>query len=194
MFKPEHLGIVSNAAGPNTAGPAAWFSDIPRLVGLLIPVAAAVMPFLKRISEKAVKSATTSISDAISKWTSRIVIIVVAAVVPLLLWLVTLQLAYLAIGISSCETQGTAECNGPWGSVSWDQSPPALNWLFQWVNTFVPTYGASAAYGMLAVLQLILWPLINVNSNSLHQLYRDRLGSRVSFSETRRRWHAAGSR
>lgn len=180
MFKPEHLGMVSNAAGP-TAGPTTWFSDVPRLVGLITPVVIAVMPFLKRISEKAVKAATTSLSDAASKWTSRIILIVVAAVVPLLLWLTSLQLAYWAIGISSCETLGTAGCNGPWGSVSWDQSPPILNWLFQQVNTFVPIYGASAAYAMLAVLQLILWPLINVNSNSLHQLYRDRLGSAFLF-------------
>ncbi|WP_425907766.1 patatin-like phospholipase family protein [Nitrobacter sp. TKz-YC02] len=180
MFKPEHMGIVSNAAGP-TAETTTWFSDVPRLVGLITPVVIAVMPFLKRISEKAVKAATTSLSDAASKWTSRIVLIVVAAVIPLLLWLVTLQLAYWAIGISSCETQGTAGCNGPWGSVSWDQSPPILNWLFQRVNTFVPIYGASAAYAMLAVLQLVLWPLINVNSNSLHQLYRDRLGGAFLF-------------
>jgi hypothetical protein len=181
MFKPEHLGIASNAADPNTGGSAAWFSGVPQLVGLVIPVAVAVMPFLKRISEKAVKAATTSVSDAISKWTSRIVIIVVAAVVPLLLWLITLQLAYWAIGISSCETHGTARCNAPWGNVLWDQSHPILNWLFQRVNTFVPIYGASAVYAMLAVLQLNLWPLINVNSNSLHQLYRDRLGSAFLF-------------
>jgi hypothetical protein len=166
---------------PITLSELPWFSDVSRVVGLIMPLVLAVMPFLRRISEKAVTAATTSFSDAASKWASRIVLLVVAAIVPLLLWLTTLQLAYWAIGITSCEVRGTAGCAHPWGADTWTHSPPFLEWLFRRIGAFVPAYGASAAYAILAAAQLILWPFLNVNANSLHQLYRDRLGGAFLF-------------
>jgi hypothetical protein len=174
LFGPDVLGIKS-ASADSAAGPSSWFSDVKHVIGLIMPLVIATMPFLRRLSEKAVTAATTSFSDAASKWTSRIVLIVIAAIVPLLLWLTILQLAYWAIGSTSCEVRGTPGCS------TWAHSPPFLNWIFQHAAAFVPTYGASVAYAILAVAQMILWPFLNVNSNSLHQLYRDRLGGAFLF-------------
>jgi hypothetical protein len=181
LFGPDALGIKPSSADAVASGPSGWFSDIEQVVGLILPLVLAALPFLRRISEKAVTAATTSFSDAASKWTSRIVLIVAAVIVPLLLWLTTLQFAYWAIGITSCEVRGTAGCAYPWGADTWTHSPPFLEWLFQHVGAFVPTYGASVAYAILAAAQVILWPFLNVNSNSLHQLYRDRLGGAFLF-------------
>ena len=181
LFGPDALGIKPTSENSVLSGPSGWFSDIKQVVGLFMPLVLAALPFLRRISEKAVTAATRSFSDAASKWASRIVLIVVAAIVPLLLWLTILQLAYWAIGITSCEVRGTAGCAESWGADTWAHSPPFLDWIFQHVGAFVPTYGASVAYLILAVAQMILWPVLNVNSNSLHQLYRDRLGGAFLF-------------
>jgi Patatin-like phospholipase len=181
LFGPPSLGIETSHADSIASGSSSWFSDIKRAVGLIMPFVFAALPFLRRISEKAVTAATTSFLDAASKWTSRIVLLIVAAVVPLLLWLSTLQLAYWAIAVNSCDVRGATACAPPWGANSWAHSPPFLDWLFRHVGAFVPVYGASAAYAILAGVQLIFWLFLNVNSNSLHQLYRDRLGSAFLF-------------
>jgi hypothetical protein len=171
LFGPQAFGLKSvevNTVSPEQPG---WFSDIKNAVALITPLVVAVLPFLRRISERAVTAATTSVSDAVSKWASRIVLIVVASVVPVLVWLSILQLVYWAIGITNSS-----------GTDTWSHAPPFLDWMFQRVGAFIPGYGASATYALLAAVQLILWPLWNVNSNSLHQLYRDRLGSAFLFS------------
>ena len=181
MFGPDALGIKPVSADHAVSKTSGWFDDIKRVVGLIIPLVLAAMPFLRRISEKAVTAVTSSFSDAASKWASRIVLLVVAAIVPLLLWLTILQLAYWAIGITSCEAGGAAGCAQPWGADTWTHAPPFLERLFRHISTFVPGYRASLAYAIVALAQLLLWPLFNVNANSLHQLYRDRLGGAFLF-------------
>jgi hypothetical protein len=181
MFGSDALGLYPSAGSPDSSGSTSWFSDISRIVGLITPVVLAAMPFLRRISEKAGTVATASITDVLSKWGSRIVLVAVAMIVPLLLWLAALQLAYWAIGITSCDVKGPHGCAQGWTGDTWSHAPPFLGWLFLHVGAVVPLYGASAAYAILAGVQLFFWLLLNVNSNSLHQLYRDRLGSAFLF-------------
>src|SRR6266851_7266970 len=77
-------------------------AEVKRIVALLSPVVLAVVPFLKTLSEKAASQKSTGVSDAAVRWTSRIVLLVVAAVAPLALWLVMMQLTYWGIGVSGC--------------------------------------------------------------------------------------------
>jgi Patatin-like phospholipase len=181
MFGPPALGIEPNSADSVTSGPSSWFSDISRIVAVITPLVLATMPFLSRISEKAVTVAAASFSDAAAKWASRIFLIVVATIIPLMLWLSTLQLAYWAIGITSCDVRGTDGCAEAWGADTWNHSPPFLVRSFQSFGVLTPSYGASVAYALMAVVQLLFWLIWNVNANSLHQLYRDRLGSAFLF-------------
>jgi hypothetical protein len=58
-----------------------------RLVALLTPVVVAILPFLKSIAEKAASARVSSTSDQVKRWLSRIVLVVAAAIVPVLLWI-----------------------------------------------------------------------------------------------------------
>jgi hypothetical protein len=180
MFGSDSLGIKPNSADSVASGPSSWLSNISRIIALIMPLVLAAMPFLRRISEKAVTVATKSFSDGASKWASRMALILVAAIVPVLLWLSALQFAYWAIGITSCDVRGSTTCGGTWGADTWNHSPLFLAWVSQHLGFFAP-YTASVAYVILAGVQLIFWLIWNVNANSLHQLYRDRLGSAFLF-------------
>jgi hypothetical protein len=163
--------------------PSHLFDSFKQIVAWATPVVAATLPFVRRISEKAVSSAKSGFSDVISKWSSRLVLIVVAAVVPLLLWLSMLQLAYWAIGVSACTASWAAGCVA-WGSDTWDHAPSLIASAIGHplgLDSAAITAWAAAVYAVPAVLLLLTWLLLNVNSNSLHQLYRDRLGSAFLF-------------
>jgi len=142
-----------------------------RFVRWITPLFVAVLPFLKSIGEKATSEAVGGFSDQLKKWASRILLIVSAAIIPLLLWLTTLQLAYWGVGVCA---SASGHC-----SAGWQHAPGLLQGLFAWVAGGWLPFGSPAgwAYVALAVLFLFVWPLLNVNANSLHQLYRDRLGS-----------------
>jgi patatin-like phospholipase len=179
------LRVMFGAFGPAHAAaePSQLFENLKQIVAWVTPVVVAVLPFVRQIAEKAVSSAKSGFSDLISKWTSRLVLIVVAAVVPLLLWLSMLQLAYWAIGISACTASWAAGCVA-WGSDTWDHAPSliasAIGHPLGLDSAYVTGWGA-AVYALPAALLLLVWLLLNVNSNSLHQLYRDRLGSAFLF-------------
>jgi len=181
MFGPESLGMKPSSADTTPSGPSGWFSDIPRIIALIMPLVLAAMPFLRRISEKAVTAATKSFSDGAAKWASRIFLVVVATIIPLMLWLSGLHLAYWAIGVTACEVRGSDGCAVAWGADTWNHSPSLLERFFQSFAILTPSYGASVAYAIMAAAQLLLWLVWNVNANSLHQLYRDRLGSAFLF-------------
>jgi hypothetical protein len=163
--------------------PSQLFDNLKQIVVWVTPVVVALLPFVRRIAEKAVSSAKGGYSDLVSKWISRLVLIVVAAVVPLLLWLSMLQLAYWAIGVSACTASWAAGCVA-WGSDTWDHAPSliasAIGHPLGLDSAYITGWGA-AVYAVPAALLLLAWLLLNVNSNSLHQLFRDRLGSAFLF-------------
>ena len=142
-----------------------------RFVRWITPLFVAVLPFLKSIGAKATSEVGGGFSDQLKKWASRILLIVAAAIIPLLLWLTVLQLAYWGIGVCG---SASGHC-----SASWQHAPAVLQGQFALLAGGWLSFGSPAgwAYVALAALFLILWPLLNVNANSLHQLYRDRLGS-----------------
>lgn len=142
-----------------------------RFVRWITPLFVAVLPFLKSIGARATSEVVGSFSDRLKKWASRVLLIVAAAIIPLLLWLTALQLAYWGIGVC---TSASGHC-----SESWQYAPGLLQGLFAWMAGRSLPFGSPAGwtYVTLAALFLLVWPFLNVNANSLHQLYRDRLGS-----------------
>jgi hypothetical protein len=174
------------SASPAPLRPGPAFEDVTRLVVWLAPIVLAVLPFVKSIAEKAVSSAKAGVSEFLATWTSRIVLFVVATIVPLMLWLVVLQLAYWAIGVSVCPTGGVS-C-GAAVADEWKHAPSFLRDAFGYA-TAVPSrevWGWPAVVYFLTALAwtVLSWPILNVNSNSLHQLYRDRLGSAFLFKRS----------
>jgi hypothetical protein len=136
------------------------------------PLVVAILPFLKSIAEKAVSENVNSMSDRLKKWLSRLALIVAAAIVPALLWLTVLQLAHW--GIAVCDPASPAAAAHD--RSCWTNAPKILQDLF--ASASIPIdERAAAIYACFAGLFLVVWPVLNVNANSLHQLYRDRLGS-----------------
>jgi hypothetical protein len=146
-----------------------------RAIAVATPLVLAILPFLKSIGDKAASETESGFTGQSKKWISRIVLIVAAAIVPLLLWLAVLQLAYWGIGV--CHAGATpAACHS---QASFEHAPQFLRLVFDVAAAHFSDFGhkAGAGYIGLAVPFLILWLVLNVNANSLHQLYRDRLGS-----------------
>jgi len=109
MFGLDALGLATEASSAAQRRPH-WFDDIARVVGVVTPIVLAILPFIRQIAQKAVTAATDSISDAVSKWTSRVVLVLVAAIVPVLLWVILMQLAYWAIGVTTCSKPSPTGC------------------------------------------------------------------------------------
>ena len=161
------------------------FGNLAKVVAWATPIVAAILPFLRKIAEKAVSGVTTTYSEAISKWTSRLVLILVAAVIPLLLWLSMLQLAYWAIGVTACTTSSAGVCTA-WGTEDWAAHAPSfiaapIKYLQGALPASIQPWAATILYCGCAIVLFAAWLVFNVNSNSLHQLYRDRLGSAFLF-------------
>jgi hypothetical protein len=140
------------------------------------PFVIAILPFIKNLASKAVESGGGSWGDLAKRITSRVMLVVVASVVPLLLWLLMMQLAFWGTAVSSCLALVTLACALDQIIDKWPHAPGLFQWLFgpperfHWLK--VPAIYSTIAFGLFA-----FWPFLSVNSNSLHQLYRDRLGS-----------------
>jgi hypothetical protein len=139
------------------------------------PLVLLVLPFLKGLISKATTSASATWGDLIRKVASRVVLLVAAAIVPLLLWLAMMQLAYWGTGISECPGIGAGlDCDRKdIMRAGWPHAPTFLQWYFE-KTAFCR--GAFSSFAIAAVALFLFWPVLSVNANSLHQLYRDRLG------------------
>ena len=176
MFGSDALGF---AAADSHAGPVKpqWFDNIGRVVAFVTPIVVLILPFVRQIAQKAITAATASTTDTLSKWTSRVVLVVVAAIIPILLWLILMQLAYWAIGVTACSKPSPTGCLA-WGQTAWaDHTPAFLVSLFERGAHVSGAIMPGVVYLLIAFVLFVCWLLLNVNSNSLHQLYRDRLGS-----------------
>jgi hypothetical protein len=140
------------------------------------PVVVAVLPYLKNLAAKAAESDGGSWGDLAKRAGSRVLLIVAASLLPLLLWLAMMQLAFWGIAVSDCPGLETLACPRDQIVDEWPHAPALFQWLFgdparsHWAKV-------SAIYGAIALGLFAFWPFLSVNANSLHQLYRDRLGS-----------------
>lgn len=164
-----HVAGVARSA--NETADTGVFGWVWLTASALAPVVALLLPYIKPIAAKAASAALDTWADAMKRLASRVVLLAIALIVPLLLWCCTLQLALWAIG---------APC--PAGTVCgpehrWAEVPGWLGAAFDRVGPFL-------TYGVLAVACRLVWPWLSVNANSLHQLYRDRLSLAFLVSST----------
>jgi hypothetical protein len=147
------------------------------------PFVLLVLPFLKGLISKATTGESTSWGDFARKLASRVILLFAASIVPLLLWLAMMQLAYWGTEIAQCPGIGSGlDCNRKdIMRAGWPHAPAFLQWYFEKTAYW---RGAFLSFAIAAAALFLFWPILSVNSNSLHQLYRDRLGS--AFLITRR--------
>lgn len=149
-------------------------------VTFVSPLVVAMLPFWKTLATKASQE-VSGFQEGAKRIASRLALLIAAAVVPVLLWLVMVQLAYWGTAISVCTGAIlTTDCNATY---DWSHAPPLFQTLVGEVRTplarlaaWSGPYAAPLVYILVALLFFAIWPFLSVNSNSLHQLYRDRLG------------------
>jgi hypothetical protein len=161
------------------------YDSVKAFVLVATPLVVVILPFIKILAAKAVEGDAGGWGDLAKRIASRVILVVAASVVPLLLWLAMMQLAFWGTAVSTCPgSNATLTCARDQVANGWPHAPSLLQWLFgqplhwllgdpaafHWMK--VPTI-----YGTMAFVLIALWPFLSVNSNSLHQLYRDRLGS-----------------
>ncbi|MFM9975172.1 MAG: hypothetical protein ACKVON_11465 [Beijerinckiaceae bacterium] len=116
------------------------------LVPGLFAAGIAILPFVQKIAEAAIAKGDGQQSALIKGIASRIALFIVAAIAPLILWVTTMAVVVFFIEQGS----GSAARVPGWG------------------------FGAMLFVAAVALAATGLW-LININANSLHQIYRDRM-------------------
>lgn len=180
-YKVLTLGVVVQTAQGTTATGQikSGFDAIAYLYPSLAAVLLMVLPFVRRLAESAVESAVATKKDLLMRLASHAILLVTAAILPLLLFLLTVQLI----------TWGLLE------QASAPMAPKALLFLFEKTKNcsmnFDLKWGsehqAALTYAWLSILLLCLWLVIDINANSLHQAYRDRLSNAFLFSNRQER-------
>jgi hypothetical protein len=166
VFEMERL--IGPPAQKDLFGGFQVFGAVKKFVTFVTPLVLAMLPFWKTLAAKASQEAS-GWQEGAKQLASRIALILAAAIIPVLLWLVMMQLAFWGIAICDIGTTA-ADCQA-----SWPHAPS----LFQAVADQTAALGQlrmPIAFAVAALALFAIWPLLSVNSNSLHQLYRDRLG------------------
>ena len=175
-FESQDLIKSSSAADPSTGKFFEFaFSNAKAFVLYISPLVLLVLPFLKGLISKATTAESASWADLARKVASRIVLLFVASIVPLLLWLAMMQLAYWGTELAECPNL-VADLGCDPNSITsggWPHAPALLQWYFAKTAQF---RGAFLSFAIAAAVLFLSWTILSVNSNSLHQLYRDRLG------------------
>ncbi|MGO7055972.1 hypothetical protein ACC739_29855 [Rhizobium ruizarguesonis] len=157
------------AAGANLVGRA------KTIILWLSPLAAFLVPYVNAIASKASGGDAGGWKDFFQRVLGRLILLALASLIPVLLWLATIQITYW--GTAECLPPGSDPCDTAYVA----HAPYAIQWLLGAdANGVIENYSrwrASFWYAVFGGALLLLWPFINVNANSLHQLYRDRLGS-----------------
>lgn len=166
------------------------YDSAKAFVLVVTPLVVVILPFIKTLAAKAVEGDAGGWGDLAKRIASRVILVIAASVVPLLLWLAMMQLAFWGTAVSTCPgNDAMLTCARDQVVNGWPHAPALLQWLFgqpialRWLLHWL--FGDPAAfhwmkvptiYATIALVLIALWPFLSVNSNSLHQLYRDRLG------------------
>ena len=142
------------------------------LIGVLASVSAVLTFFSKQIANLL---GSDENKPGVLGWVksflqSKAIWIAAGLALPLALWLVYLLLVYWGVNLSSTIDGGAA----PMRSVT--------EWLL-WIASHLPR-GYGEVWGLYAIAGLVLTGLamfLSANGNSLHRLYRDRLGEAFCF-------------
>jgi hypothetical protein len=128
----EYENQIKTAA-PETGQPAkaqifeALFALMKNFVIWIGPLVVVVLPFIKNLATGATADASGGWADLAKRLGSRAVLIFAAAIVPLALWLVMMQLAYWGTAVSTCsETAFVRECKAAVTVDNWSHAPEFL--------------------------------------------------------------------
>ncbi|MGD9656183.1 MAG: patatin-like phospholipase family protein [Methylocystis sp.] len=144
-----------------------------------------VVPFMNLIAKSAVDQKKHKLTEKAVKLASKLVIYVVALFVPLGLWVVYILLSYWGISTSADH----------W---NYPRAPEFLQSLFGVAERATGASIVSGAWGahitpsvivylgIALPIFLFVWYFIDVNANSLHQFYRDRLVDAFLFDPTKK--------
>src|SRR5262249_5453151 len=168
------------------------YDSAKAFVLVVSPLVVVILPFIKTLAAKAVEGDAGGWGDLAKRIASRVILVIAASVVPLLLWLAMMQLAFWGTAVSTCPGNNVMlTCARDQVVNGWPHAPPLLQWLFGQPFSQDPAafhwMKVPVLYGTIALVLVALWPFLSVNSNSVHQLYRDRLGS--AFLIRRRALH-----
>jgi len=115
-------------------------------------------------------------ADFLFRRSRRITVIVLASLLPLLVWLSILQLTFWGTAVSACPHTHALGCARDQIVEQWQHAPALFQWLFGDPARF-HSWKAWTIYCAIALGLLAFWPFLNVNSSSLFRLYRNRLES-----------------
>ncbi|MFO1103837.1 MAG: patatin-like phospholipase family protein [Methylocystis sp.] len=167
--------LETGGASGAVAGGFLSLSKYYTIVGTVIAAATPIsLPFMNLLAKSAVVKKQNSLTQKAAKLASRLIIYIVALIVPLILWILYIELSYWGISVSADR----------W---NYPHAPEFLQSLFgvaQWAigNSIEPgSWSAHFTPSVIVYLAialpifLVFWYFIDVNANSLHQYYRDRL-------------------
>jgi hypothetical protein len=149
------------------------FDKATAIVLYVGPFVLLALPFLKDLILKATTDASATWVGVARKMASRLVVLLAGCITPLLLWVGTMQLAYWGTAISQCSGAGLDCDRNDILRAGWTHAPAFLQFYFEKTAYY---RGAFLSFVIAAIVLFLFWPFLSVNSNSLHQLYRDRLG------------------
>ncbi|USJ27580.1 hypothetical protein [Ensifer adhaerens] len=171
----EVVGTKFRVLAPRYAGGADLVDRFKAAILWLSPLAAFLVPYVNVIANKASGGDAGGWREFIQRILSRLVLLALASLIPVLLWFATIQITYW--GTVECLPSGANRC----ATALIAHAPYVIQWLLganeDGVIVQYWRWRASLWYASFGGALLLLWPFINVNANSLHQLYRDRLGS-----------------
>jgi hypothetical protein len=159
---------------------------LQRIIALLTPVAV-VVAFAARQFGDVMKSALESerIRDHLIGYAMKLGIYFAAAIVPILLWIIYIKFSYWGI----CPGASCDEIPAPsWLLNSAKFFAGFVPWIPESVRSASPgwqPYTLVIFYLLVAVACFLLSLTLRPNANSLHPLYRDRLGEAFLFQPQR---------
>jgi hypothetical protein len=147
---------------------------IDTIAALLAPVAAVIAFFGRKLGEF-VKSASESTKTRaqVARYAAKAAIYLAALVVPLILWAVYLQISYWGLCVNDPTPISSNKPPLPQGC--------APEWLNSLAHLLHVAHPAAWFYVLVAGAFFLLTLFLRPNANSLHPLYRDRLGKAFLF-------------
>jgi hypothetical protein len=168
------FGLAHNA-NSYSGGLSRAASWLKTLAAVLAPIATVLGFFGQFLADRLKRSVEKPGFGAfVEKIAVKFAIYLAGAAVPLVLWVVYLYLAFW--GIKDCGTE-TCSSDAPYAYA------PA--WLTK-LSGYTPYGSIIALYFIAGGALLVIGWLLNPNSNSLHRLYRDRLGKAFLFDPSKR--------
>lgn len=166
--KPPSGLTFGTGAGQAASTTPIWIKPVSWMIGdvglIVLPILTALAPLAPKLmvlAESAI--ADTTFTGAAKRWAGMLGMVAAGLVVPLFLVALLLNLTFI----------GVLDAHLDWG-----YAPERIKTIFHWAqHVFGPNYTVAWLYLACGVVLWLVASLFGPNSNSLHQLYRDRLSA-----------------